>query len=474
MILAKPGSDVQLLANPSEQDCVRGKKILLKECSSSRMGSLLGGRERSGRCDSSDSDSELLGYCPFPSSLPVDHYSVLKKSIKIGDAGPLEYDEESDDFEPKRRSKVSIVVKESKAVVAGPQEDDEESDDFEPKRRSRGSIVVKKSNAVVAGPQEDDEESDDFEPKRHSKVVGAVSRNASASSNGVCEGASSKLFSRRRVDESAGSPVRASKLPAPVTASAKKDHNFSQESWSDVEVLGMAPAPRDYEFEMFESEKEVKAPRAKVPKSEEGSVKDSRNLSSDDEGENEVEAKSKARKVSSPSSASSGKPKKKKRLSLLSTDEVLSLFDYAIPLGVKRLPSLRAFNAPFCNCSFWGGQVRMNVRPTAHRDVIPKTVMLKTGAIKTFIQYGKPVSKEDGGALRSWRCPGWTMSMVGEKKVFGRKEGFSRGDNCRSIKIEEVKEFRVVDGNVVITKVGLTEDAIDYLKGPGARISEKR
>jgi hypothetical protein len=301
------------------------------------------------------------------------------------------------------------------------------------------------------------------------------------------------------------SPKRASKLPAPVSGSVQKQPRYSQDSLSDIEVLGFASAPKDYDFEFFENKKAQKAAQPKPQLTEcetddddffeerkpskkvkdkklvKQELKTSRKLrdeekdeladNDDDDQFEDVHAKSKKLKVSSSSSVNQ---EKKKRVGKMTTPELLDSFEYHLPLGVKRLPSLRAFNNPFCSCTFWDGQVRMVVKPSKYPEITSKTILLKNGAMKTIVQYGKPVPREQGGSLRSWRCPGWTMTLNGDKKIFGRKEGYSSGSSCRSVAIDEIKDFTVRNGERIITEVGLSDYAVEYFNSPGARISEKR
>ena len=168
---------------------------------------------------------------------------------------------------------------------------------------------------------------------------------------------------------------------------------------------------------------------------------------------------------------SEGKKKKKD----MSTEELLNTFDYSLPLGGQRLPCLRAFNAPLCKCRFLGTAVRMKLKAAKLPEVRPKVIIVR-GVAKTFIQYGCPIPKDLGGGLRAFKCPGWTMSLNHRgEKVFGRKEGFSSGDNCKSLVVEEVKSCSVDDTGVYsITEVGLTDEAVEYFHSEGARKSEKR
>jgi hypothetical protein len=189
----------------------------------------------------------------------------------------------------------------------------------------------------------------------------------------------------------------------------------------------------------------------------------------DDEPFEEVTAKSKRVKVSSTT-------KKKKRVGDMSTDELLASFDYALPLGKdgKRLPSIRAFARPKCNCTHIFNEVFMEVKPSKLRQIIPVVTLDKTGKQVTRLTFGKALEKEKGGSLRSWKCPGWKVTYDGLKPIFGRKEGYSDGRTCRSIRIDEIKDYEIeANGKVVITKVGLTDAAIEFFKSPGARLSER-
>jgi hypothetical protein len=227
-------------------------------------------------------------------------------------------------------------------------------------------------------------------------------------------------------------------------------------------------ADSDESDEWFERKKKPKAAGAKPEKKEIESKTNASTIAAKKKlkgGEEKVKPKKK--------SGSEGKKKKKKKD--MTTEELLNTFDYSLPLGSKRLPCLRAFNAPLCKCRFMGTQVRMKVKPANLPEVRPKVVWVR-GVAKTFIDYGRPIPKDLGGGLRAYKCPGWTMSLNDRGgKVFGRKEGFSSGDNCKSLVIEEVKSCKVDAANVYsITEVGLTDEAVEYFHSEGARISEKR
>lgn len=265
------------------------------------------------------------------------------------------------------------------------------------------------------------------------------------------------------------SPKRVSNATVPpVSGSLKKEPRFSQDSLSsEVEFLGVAPAPMDYDREYLENRKEVREKKSKRRQKEAAAEEE------DDEDDIFEARKVRVVPEKRESMVSDPKPKAKKRkVADLSTQELLDSFEYPLPLGIKRLPSLRAFRPPLCNCRFLDTQVLMKAKPTALREMIPTVVRVK-GVEKTFMKYGKALPRESGGSLRSWKCPGWTVSYVNGKPVFGRKEGYSSGEYCRSIIIDEVLDYDVVNGVEVITEVGLSDDAMDYLMSPGARISEQ-
>jgi hypothetical protein len=294
------------------------------------------------------------------------------------------------------------------------------------------------------------------------------------------------------------SPKRLSNVAAPpVSGSIKKEARFSQESLSsEVEFLGVAPAPSDYDLEELENREESgmrKAKRSKTKQKEKAAQKEFVAEEEDDEDDFEVAAeeeddeddfepkkpKKKSSKLSEaePKTKSSEVPKaepkaKKRKPADISTEDLLDSFEYTLPLGTTRLPSLRAFRPPICNCRFFDNQVLMKAKPSAVRQMIP-VVTVVNGVEKTSMRFGKPIPRAAGGSLRSWKCPGWTVSHVNGEPVFGRKEGYSSGQFCRSIVIDEILDYDVVDGVGVITEVGLSDDAYDYLMSPGARLSEK-
>ena len=242
-------------------------------------------------------------------------------------------------------------------------------------------------------------------------------------------------------DPFGGSPMRNVKLPDPVSASAKKEPRISRhESFSDDKKV------KELEFERY-----------------------------DVDDDDDFEPRKKAKVEQDLLKAEAKKPKKKKRIGNMTTAELLDSFDYTLPLGKdgKRLPSLRAFARPKCNCTHIFNEVFMVIKPTTLRQIIPKIIIVD-GIQRTQLIFGAALEKERGGSLRSWKCPGWTVTYDGLKPKFGRKAGYSDGRSCRSIAIEEIKEEVMEEnGKVVIMKVGLTDAAIAFLKSPGARMSER-
>lgn len=235
------------------------------------------------------------------------------------------------------------------------------------------------------------------------------------------------------------------------------------------EIESKALVDSDESDEWFERKKKPKVAGAKREKKEIEIKTNASTIAAKKKlkgGEEKVKAKKKT-----------GSEGKKKKMKDMSTEELLNTFEYPLPLGLggKRLPCLRAFNAPLCKCRFMGTAVRMKVKPAKLPEVRAKVVFVR-GVAKTFVQYGCPIPKDLGGGLRAYKCPGWTMSLNDRGgKVFGRKEGFSSGDNCKSLVIEEVKSCNVDDSGVYsITEVGLTDEAVEYFHSEGARISEKR
>ena len=269
-------------------------------------------------------------------------------------------------------------------------------------------------------------------------------------------------------DPFGGSPMRNVKLPDPVSASAKKEPRISRhESFSDDKKV------KELEFERYDVDDDddfEPKKKAKVKK-----VKELEFDRYDVDDDDDFEPRKKAKVEQDLLKAEAKKPKKKKRIGNMTTAELLDSFDYTLPLGKdgKRLPSLRAFARPKCNCTHIFNEVFMVIKPTTLRQIIPKIIIVD-GIQRTQLIFGAALEKERGGSLRSWKCPGWTVTYDGLKPKFGRKAGYSDGRSCRSIAIEEIKEEVMEEnGKVVIMKVGLTDAAIAFLKSPGARMSER-